>query len=603
MRIPLEFFEQLRQRLSVSQVVSSRVQLTRKGYEFSGLCPFHDEKSPSFTVNDIKRFYHCFGCGAHGDAIKFVSETSGIGYQEAAIKLAEANGIEIPKLSRKEAELYDEIDEIQKVLELANRFFTEQIRKKENKHIIDYLAKRGISAEQIQKFDIGYAPSHNQLQQFLESKKIPLMYIQKAGLIGKRENGVTYEIFRDRVTFPIKNIFDKTIAFGARALGSIQPKYLNSPETLLFKKNETLYGENKATAAAYKKNRMILVEGYIDAIAMQSSGYEETVASLGTAITTNHLSKLWKIVDEIIFCLDGDQAGLKATVKAIELALPQVTDSKTLSFVFLPEGLDPDELVKTKEKNFVENLIEKRLPLSEAIWHIETNDKNFVSAEHHASLEARLTHYTKSLKDQILSKNLYYFFKDQLWKLRQKKKKTNTQQTIQVNLKLPDHKISEIEHLEYAIFSYILKFPKSLTNDAIFETLNHLELHNKDIIDLREFIFENLDELINLSDDNTDKNLGKIEALFKNSRFSDLFILLSKTNSVFLDTQFLNSNKYSPEAIWSIVLKRYNLAIMKKEYITLLETYNEESFRKAQIYKKEIENIHLELEKYVLDNN
>ncbi|MDF2965678.1 MAG: primase [Rickettsiaceae bacterium] len=600
MRVPLEFFEQLRQRVPTSQVVASRVQLTRKGYEFSGLCPFHDEKTPSFTVNDVKRFYHCFGCGAHGDAIKFVSETEGIGYQEAAIKIAESNGIEIPKLSRKEAEFYDEIDEIQRVMELTNRFFVEQIKRPDNKHILEYLVKRGINEDQIAKFDIGYAPSQNQLQKFLESKKIPLMLMQKAGLIGRRENGVTYEIFRDRVTFPIKNIFDKTIAFGARALGSIQPKYLNSPETILFKKNETLYGENKATASAYKKNRMILVEGYIDAIAMQSNGFEETVASLGTAITANHLAKVWRIADEIIFCLDGDSAGLKATVKAIEVGLPSVKDNKTLSFVFLPEGLDPDDLIKVKGKSFLEDLINKRLPLSEAIWYIETRERKFTTAEQHASLEAKLTNYTKVLTDKILSKNLYLFFKDQLWKLRNSRKKQNSI-VGQRAIKLPDHKLSEIEHLEYAIFSFILKFPETLQNENIVEILNNLELHDQGISELREFIFDNLEEMISLSSNGSDINSGKIEALFKNSRFFDLFVVLCKSNSVFLDTQFLNS-RYTPEAIWSILLKRYNLAIMKKEYITLLETYNEESFRKAQIYKKEIENIHLELEKYVLDS-
>ncbi|MBP7190396.1 MAG: DNA primase, partial [Rickettsiaceae bacterium] len=334
MRVSGDFFESVRNRVYVSDVVRRNVMLTKRGVEYTGLCPFHDEKSPSFTVNDIKRFYHCFGCGAHGDVIRFVSETSGLSYKDAAIKIAQDNGIEIPKLSPKEEEIYKEIDQIHNVLDLACDFFKKNLTSK----ALEYLTSRSINSSIISDFSLGFAPSGGALQKYLESKKIPLMMMSKAGLVNKGEDGKLYEIFRDRIIFPIKNIYGKIVGFGGRTISDAMPKYLNSPETIVFKKNETLYGEDKAIGEAYKKGNVIVVEGYMDLIALHSAGFKNSVASLGTAVTSGHISKLWRSADEIIICLDGDAAGIRACSKVIDNVIPEVSYNKKVSFVVLPSG-------------------------------------------------------------------------------------------------------------------------------------------------------------------------------------------------------------------------------------------------------------------------
>jgi DNA primase len=342
MKLPNDFFETIRASIVVSSVVRQRVALTKRGVEYTGLCPFHSEKSPSFTVNDIKRFYHCFGCGAHGDVIRFVSETSGLKPKEAAIKLAEENGIEVPKLSKAEEKLYEEIDQIHHILNLAAEFFHKNL----NEKTISYLKSRDIKDATVNAFFLGYAPNDKSLTKYLEKHKIPLMMMNKAGLVSKGEDDKVYEVFRDRLMFPIKNIYGKVIGFGGRTMSDANPKYLNSPETIVFKKNETLYGEDKAMAESYRQGSMIVVEGYMDVIALQKNGFENVVASLGTAVTNNHITKLWRSCDEIIMCLDGDEAGIKASQKVVDLSITQVNHNKSISFILLPNKQDPDDILQ-----------------------------------------------------------------------------------------------------------------------------------------------------------------------------------------------------------------------------------------------------------------
>ncbi|MGI4776488.1 MAG: DNA primase, partial [Janthinobacterium lividum] len=263
MKIPLDFYELLRNRISLSEVIKRKVSLTRKAREYVGICPFHQEKSPSFTVSDFKKFYHCFGCGAHGDVVKFISQSDGLSYKDSAIKLANDYGIELPKLTKEQELFYEEANQIHNILELAAEFF-------QNLHTpktLNYLNKRDIDAEIIAQFGLGFAPGAGSLQKFFDSKSVPLINLMNAGLAGRREDGRIYEIFHERIIFPIRNVYSKVVGFGGRVLGDALPKYINSPETLVFKKGETLYGENVAISAAFKKNYIILVEGYLDVIA------------------------------------------------------------------------------------------------------------------------------------------------------------------------------------------------------------------------------------------------------------------------------------------------------------------------------------------------
>ncbi len=569
------FFDKLRDNISISDIIKQKVNLTKRGPEYTGLCPFHSEKSPSFTVNDVKKFYHCFGCGAHGDVIRFIAETRGFSYIEAAKKLAEDHGIEIPKQSAEQKRIYEEGENILHVLNLANQFFTTHI----NKSATDYLISRKISKQTIEKYAIGFTGSGKDLQKYLEEKKISVPMMCDAGLIGRNEGGDTYPIFRNRITFPIKNIYGKIIAFGGRILGDGMPKYLNSPESLVFKKSETLYGEDIATGAAYQKKRIIIVEGYLDVIAMHGAGFLETVATLGTAVTKEHLGKLWRISDELIFCLDGDRAGQRAMKKAIILLLPLLTNNRKASFLILPNGMDPDELLTKHGKEYLEQMIEKRLPTSEMIWHIETTGKKLTTPEAKAELESRLEEYTNLLNNNPLAYYIKREFKNKIWKLGKYKK---TSASINNASILLDSK-TPIEIIEYTICSIILEQPHLLLEDEIYDRFIHLDFKTPSLGEIREFIIELCSDKHELSKDVIKENMQK-------SRFSDLFILLSSDDTLFLDMLSLNNTKGNHASLWEWLVKKHELEILKEEYEKIIQSEQSDRFDKANAYLKEINN-------------
>lgn len=581
MRVAADFFESIRTRVHVSDVVRRRVMLTKRGVEYTGLCPFHDEKSPSFTVNDIKRFYHCFGCGAHGDVIRFLSETSGLGYKEAAIKIAEDNGIEIPKLSQQEQQLYQEIDQIQNVLDLACDFFRKNLTGKP----LEYLTTRSITGATIDDFSIGFAPSGGLLQKYLESKKIPLMMMSKAGLVNKGEDGKLYEIFRDRVIFPIRNIYGKVVGFGGRTIADAMPKYLNSPETLVFKKNETLYGEDKATGEAYKQGNVIVVEGYMDLIALHSAGFKNSVASLGTAVTSGHILKLWRFADEIIICLDGDAAGIRASRRVVDQVISEVSYNKKVSFVMLPSGYDPDDVIrKSGEKKF-NQILGKRLSLSEMIWHLESMDCPISSnPESKAELEHKLQNYVEQVKNTSLKNNYAKFFKDSIWHYFSGR---GGRKSHLVNIDMPT-KMNERELLEYGILSLVVKIPSLLSDHSVQESLSLLDFSATTLSNFRDWILEKL----NVSGD-IDKE--KLTAFVKNTRFNQLFMILSDPNAVFLDISKLTET-CEPGAFWNLLMKRYHLLVTKAEYHSLASSLDDDSFAKLQVYQQEILKTQHEIE-------
>ncbi len=572
MKLTVEFFELLRSRVNVSDVVRKRVVLTKRGAEYSGLCPFHDEKSPSFTVNDIKRFYHCFGCGAHGDAIKFVSETSGLGYRESAIKIAEDYGIEIPKLSKQEEKLYEEIDQIYHVLNLAADFFQSKLNDKAK----SYLQSRLIGPKIIDDFSLGYAPSGGALKEHLESKKISMLMMSKAGLIGKGEDGRVYDIFRERIIFPIKNIYGKVIGFGGRTMGDAMPKYLNSPETIVFKKNETLYGEDKAIGEAYRLGNMIVVEGYMDVIALQAAGFKNTVASLGTAITTGHIQKLWRSADEIIICLDGDSAGIRACYKVIEQALPQVTYNKKVSFVILPSGSDPDDVIKNSGANKFKALLEQRLSLSEMIWYLETSGKAPTSAEGKAALEHKLENYADAVTDATLKRNFARFFKDSMWQYLNNKKQNKKSAA---HIELPTQ-MTESSMLEHSILSVLVKLPQLLCDNNVQETLSAIHFTNKDLGAFRDYLLGHITQ-------NQEIDSERLSKIIEKTSFFKLFVLLVAPSAIFLDISRLKAG-FDPILLWEMLIRKYHLLKIKQEYSALLSDMTEQSFLKVQSYQQEI---------------
>jgi DNA primase len=577
MKIPVEFYELLRNKINISDVVRQKITLTRKSGEYLGLCPFHIEKTPSFTVNDTKKFYHCFGCGAHGDVIKFISNANGMSYKESAIKLAQDYAIELPKLSKEQEVLYEETDQVLNVLKMATEFFQSQLTQES----LNYLTTRGINQKAIEEFAIGFAPKGGKLQKFFEAKSVPLMRLAKAGLVGKKEDGRIYEIFHDRIIFPIRNIYNKTIAFGGRVIGNALPKYLNSPETIVFKKNETLYGENKAISAAYKKNYSILVEGYLDVISLHNAGFEEAVASLGTAVTEGHIQKLWRAGDEIIICLDGDSAGVKASSKVINIVLPLVAHDKKISFIQLPNKSDPDDIIKNKGPDFFKQLIETRNSLSEMIWNIEYDGKLLITPEARANLEVNLENYSKQINDRVLSNNYYRFFKDQIWQNLINKRSTkvniNKGSTIPV---VPKHDYSEIEMLEYALCSMLVRFPEITQKEDIRNFLLTVDFKNPNLTDFRDWFFTAI-----VTDNICE--IETIEEMVEKTRFYNIFLLLLNIENLFLDISF-SKKVTNHNLLWEWLYKKYYLALLKQEYTSIIQNGSDEGFKKAILYQKEI---------------
>ena len=409
MRFTPQFLDEIRARLPVSEVVGKRVKLKRAGREWKGLSPFQQEKTPSFTVNDQKGFYHDFSSGRHGNIFDFMMETEGVSFPEAVERCAAMAGLALPAASpdaerheQRRKTLYD-------VMEMAAKFFADTLASRNGARARGYLGDRAIVPATQLQFRLGYAPAERfALKEHLGSLGIPVEDMVEAGLlIAGDDIPVPYDRFRDRVMFPITDTRSRVIAFGGRALEKDVPaKYLNSPETPLFHKGDNLYNLAPARAATQKGAPLIVVEGYVDVIAMVTSGFGATVAPLGTALTESQLALLWRIADEPILCFDGDRAGQKAAWRAADLALPHLKPGKSLRFALLPEGQDPDDLARAGGRGAIEEVITASRGLAEVIWSREIEGGSFVTPERRAALEARIFELTNAVGDEVVRR--YY---------------------------------------------------------------------------------------------------------------------------------------------------------------------------------------------------
>ena len=360
--IPQHFIDDLVSRADIVEVLGSRIQLKKAGREFKACCPFHDEKTPSFTVSPQKGFYHCFGCGAHGTAISFLMEHDHMSFVEAVESIARMLGVEVPREEgQRPARRYDELFEL---VDRAAAHFQAELKNASG--AVDYLKERGIDGATAKRFGLGYAPPgwSNVLDKFGKSKDA-LDRLLALGLIIRKDNGQHYDRFRDRIMFPIRDARGRCIGFGGRVMGNEEPKYLNSPETVLFHKGRELYGLYEARQALRQIDRLVVVEGYMDVIGLARHGIDFSVATLGTATTDEHLNRLFRLCDEIVFSFDGDRAGRAAAWRALENALPQVRDGRQIRFVFLPDGQDPDSYVREHGASRFENLLDEAMPLSD----------------------------------------------------------------------------------------------------------------------------------------------------------------------------------------------------------------------------------------------
>ncbi len=409
MRYPSEILDEIRTRLPVSAVVGRKVRLKKAGREWKGLSPFNAEKTPSFYANDQKGFYHCFSSGRHGDIFKFLMETEGLSFPEAVERLAAEAGVALPKLSREAYEQEDRRKSLHEVMELAAGFFEAQLQGRAGGAARDYLIRRGLSGEVQRGFRIGYAsPERFALRDHLAGKGVAAEIMVELGLLVSGEDvAVPYDRFRDRVMFPIADGRGRVVAFGGRAMSADVPaKYLNSPDTPLFNKGRLLYNLHQARKPAHERGTIIAVEGYIDVIAMAMAGFPNAVAPLGTALTEDQLALIWRFADEPILCFDGDRAGRRAAYRAIDLALPSLTAGKSLRFALLPEGQDPDDLLRASGPGAIERVLNGARPLVDLLWARETEAGPLDTPERRAALEQRLRQALGAICDETLRR--YY---------------------------------------------------------------------------------------------------------------------------------------------------------------------------------------------------
>ncbi len=420
MRFPPSFLEEIKARLPVSEVVRHRVKLLRAGREWKGLSPFNAEKTPSFFVNDQKMAWFDHSAGKNGNIFDFLMETEGLSFPEAVKQLAHEAGLALPRVSP-EAEAEEKARaSLHEVLALAASYLCAQLAGREGSAARAYLAGRGLDAETQGRFQLGYAlPEKYALRDALAAKGIPVQAMIEAGLlIHGVEIAVPYDRFRDRIMFPIHDAGGRVIAFGGRALAKDAPaKYLNSPETALFHKGAILFNHHRARKAAHDGAPLIVVEGYIDVIAMASVGFEATVAPLGTALSAEQCELLWKMAEEPVLCFDGDRAGRKAVYRAIDMALPLIGPGRSLSFALLPEGEDPDDIARSGGREAVSQLLAQALPLVDLIWIRDTENKIFATPERRAGLERRFGEIVRDIRDETLRRYYHAEFKARLSRL------------------------------------------------------------------------------------------------------------------------------------------------------------------------------------------
>jgi DNA primase len=387
--IPQSFIADLLNRIDIVEVVGRHVTLKKAGANFQGLCPFHNEKSPSFSVSPIKQFYHCFGCGAHGSAISFLMEHSGLTYVDAIEELARSAGLTVPREERRPQDLAKQQQAValSEVMSPAADWYKQQL--KQNTRAIDYLKGRGLSGEIAKRFNLGYAPESWQGLEAVfgaYSQDSIANVLVEAGLIIQSE-AKRYDRFRDRIMFPIRNPKGQVIAFGGRILDAGEPKYLNSPETPLFSKGNTLYGLFEARQAIRDKGYVIVCEGYMDVVALAQLGFANGVATLGTACTANHVRALMRQTDRIIFSFDGDAAGQRAAKRALEACLPMMADDKEIKFLFLPTEHDPDSFVRERGAPAFEEAIRQAMPLSSFLIQVANEGHDWNTPEGRAQTQ------------------------------------------------------------------------------------------------------------------------------------------------------------------------------------------------------------------------
>ena len=487
------FLDEIRSRIGLVDFISRKVKLSKKGHEYSGLCPFHSEKTPSFTVNEAKGFFHCFGCGAHGDVIGFLMRLENLTFPESVERLAGEAGLMLPQSSPKEVQREKKKADLYQAMEIACNLFQRSLQNGVNSRVQQYLRTRNLTSDAIERFRIGFAPeSRNHLRSALSDRLISESVLIECGLLINPENGgEPYDRFRNRVTFPIFDQRNRVIAFGARALGEAQPKYLNSPETPLFNKGNVLYGLSTVRSSAIKSGRVVVVEGYTDVIAMVTAGIE-AVAPMGTALTENQMLLLWRLSPEPILCFDGDNAGLRAAQRAADRALPLLKPGKSLRFVYLPVGEDPDSMIRAAGPTAMWDILQNSVPLSQLIWDLETDGKSFDTPERLAGLEYQLERRAKAVDDAKVRYQYIQTFRSMIRQIgftsRAKNFAQNGHKSNRVQTATRITPESPAKRREAMLLAVLIKSPDLL--DEYAEEVGALEFQDKMLNEIRQTLMQ-----------------------------------------------------------------------------------------------------------------
>ena len=476
MSLPPGFLDELRARVSVTQVVGRKVTWDyKKSNQNKGdmwaPCPFHQEKTASFHVDDQKGFYYCFGCHAKGDAISFVKETENVNFIEAVEILAKEAGLQMPEQDPLAKEKSNYRDELFKVMELSVRFYQRSLNSAQGLKAREYIDSRKLSSSIVNEFELGFASNNRtDLFDYLRGKEIPEQHIIDTGMcLRSDEGGAVYDRFRDRIMYPIRDSQGRYIAFGGRAMSpNARAKYLNSPETKLFDKGRSLYNFGSARSALSKQSSLIVAEGYMDVIALSQANFKASVAPLGTAITKEQLGLIWRISPNPVVALDGDRAGINAAYRLIDVALPLIETGKTITFAILPEGYDPDDLIKERGRDAMQLLVEEAITLADLIWKRETEGLSFNSPDSRAALDKKLNQTLSNVRDSQLKYHYQQYFKELKWQTFVKKSgkklsdfnnKGSAGKNVKASFIANSEKENFISLKENVILAILIKYP------------------------------------------------------------------------------------------------------------------------------------------------
>jgi len=491
--VPPAFLDELRNRISLPGLIGRRVKLVRRGREFAGLCPFHHEKTPSFYVVDDKSFFHCFGCGAHGDVVGFVMRADNLDFIEAIEKLAGEAGLAVPQASPQERERAQRQKTLLEAMEAAAAFYEGKLWAPAGSRAREYLHERRLDPDTIRRFRLGWAPEDRQGLRRALGADFPDAMLIEAGLIRRPEEGDTFDYFRNRVIFPIGDRTGRVIAFGGRVVGDGQPKYLNSPDSPLFEKGRMLYGWSAARAGVARDAEaggtgVIVTEGYMDVIALHRAGFTAAVAPLGTALTEFQLHELWRLAPEPTLCFDGDAAGQQAAIRALRRALPLLRPGQSLRFAVLPQGEDPDSIIRASGRSGFYHVLAAARPLVDMLWESEVRGAPRDTPERLAGIRSRLMEHVKTISDRTVRSEFEILFKKRCdpWEARRKTQRTPPSKAVRDGPEPPPRPAEQVRRQN--LFRILLKFPGLIL--VVADEFARLEIPEPELDGLRREILE-----------------------------------------------------------------------------------------------------------------